>query len=47
MGGLGAALLGHLADAQGIQFVYRLCAYLPALGVLAAFLPKIHTPHRK
>jgi len=47
MGGLGAALLGHLADAQGIQFVYRLCAYLPVLGVLAAFLPKIHTPHRK
>jgi FSR family fosmidomycin resistance protein-like MFS transporter len=47
MGGLGAALLGHLADAAGIEFVYGICAYLPVLGVLAAFLPKIHTPHRK
>ena len=47
MGGIGAAVLGHLADAQGIQFVYRVCAYLPLLGVLAAFLPKIPTPSRK
>jgi FSR family fosmidomycin resistance protein-like MFS transporter len=43
MGGIGAAVLGSLADAEGIQFVYRVCAYLPVLGVLAAFLPKIPT----
>ena len=43
MGGLGAAVLGHVADAAGIEFVYRLCAFLPALGVLAAFLPSVHT----
>jgi FSR family fosmidomycin resistance protein-like MFS transporter len=32
-----------VADAEGIEFVYRICAYLPVLGVLAAFLPKIQT----
>ncbi len=39
LGGLGAALLGLLADAHGIQMVFRLCAFLPALGLLAALLP--------
>jgi FSR family fosmidomycin resistance protein-like MFS transporter len=43
MGGLGAAVLGQVADAEGIEFVYRICAYLPILGVFAAFLPKIQT----
>jgi MFS transporter, FSR family, fosmidomycin resistance protein len=38
-GGLGAALLGKIADATSIEHVYRLCAFLPALGALAAFLP--------
>jgi FSR family fosmidomycin resistance protein-like MFS transporter len=38
-GGAGAALLGSLADATSIEHVYRLCAFLPALGILAAFLP--------
>ena len=41
MGGLGAALIGVLADLKGIEFVYRLCAFLPALGLLAVFLPQI------
>jgi FSR family fosmidomycin resistance protein-like MFS transporter len=41
MGGLGAAVLGVLADHTSIDFVYKVCAYLPALGLLAAFLPKI------
>ena len=41
IGGLGAALLGRLADHTGIAFVYQLCAYLPALGLLAVFLPKM------
>ena len=39
--GIGAALLGVLADARGIEFVYRICAYLPLLGVAAAFLPDL------
>jgi FSR family fosmidomycin resistance protein-like MFS transporter len=41
MGGIGAAVLGQLADHIGIEAVYRLCAYLPALGLMAWFLPKI------
>jgi FSR family fosmidomycin resistance protein-like MFS transporter len=41
MGGLGAALLGQLADAHGIEYVYGLCAYLPAIGLLTAFLPDL------
>jgi FSR family fosmidomycin resistance protein-like MFS transporter len=40
MGGLGAAALGMLADARGIDFVYRACAFLPLLGVVAIALPK-------
>jgi len=39
MGGLGAAVLGKLADATSIEHVYALCAYLPAIGLLTAFLP--------
>ena len=41
MGGLGAALLGQLADARGIEFVYQICAYLPAIGLLAVLLPNL------
>ena len=40
MGGLGAAVLGVLADRTSIEFVYNLIAYLPLLGVVAALLPK-------
>ncbi|WP_455817044.1 MFS transporter [Pseudomonas cerasi] len=39
MGGLGAAVLGIIADHQGIELVYQICAYLPLLGILTAFLP--------
>jgi FSR family fosmidomycin resistance protein-like MFS transporter len=39
MGGLGAAVLGELADATSIRFVYRVCSFFPAIGLLAAFLP--------
>ena len=39
MGGLGAAALGWLADRAGIETVYQLCAFLPAIGLLTAFLP--------
>jgi FSR family fosmidomycin resistance protein-like MFS transporter len=45
IGGIGAAVLGGLADAHGIEFVYRICAYLPLLGMVAAFLPNIE--HRR
>jgi FSR family fosmidomycin resistance protein-like MFS transporter len=41
VGGIGAALLGSLADHAGIEAVYRACAFLPAIGLLAAFLPKL------
>jgi FSR family fosmidomycin resistance protein-like MFS transporter len=39
LGGLGAAGLGVLADAHGIETVFRICAFLPALGLLAGLLP--------
>ena len=42
MGGLGAALLGELADHRGIEYVYAICAWLPALGLLTVFLPNLH-----
>ena len=41
MGGIGAALLGQLADATNIETVYQLCAYLPLIGLLTAFLPTL------
>jgi FSR family fosmidomycin resistance protein-like MFS transporter len=41
IGGIAAAGLGELADAHGIEFVYRVCAFLPALGILTAFLPDL------
>jgi len=48
MGGIGAAVLGKLADLQGIEFVYRVCAFLPLLGLLTVFLPDIgRTPCEK
>ncbi|MCD2182545.1 MFS transporter [Rhizobium sp. GN54] len=42
-GGLGAAALGVFADSHGIAFVYRICSYLPLLGILTVFLPRIPT----
>ncbi len=41
MGGIGSAVLGRLADHTGIQQVFRLCAFLPLLGLLTGFLPNI------
>lgn len=41
MGGISAAVLGNLADHYGIEYVYRICAYLPLLGLVTAFLPNI------
>jgi FSR family fosmidomycin resistance protein-like MFS transporter len=39
--GIGAAVLGWIADLTSIAFVYHICAFLPALGLLAAFLPEM------
>ncbi len=41
MGGIGAAVLGELADVTNIAFVYRVCSFLPALGLLTVFLPNL------
>lgn len=41
MGGIGSAILGKMADNQGIDYVYHLCAYLPLIGIVAAFLPNL------
>ncbi|MGH6648575.1 MFS transporter [Aquabacterium sp.] len=46
MGGIGAAVLGHLADATSVAHVYQLCAYLPLIGLLTAWLPNVAGPRR-
>ncbi len=43
MGGIGAALLGKLADATNINFVYHVCSFLPLIGLLTGFLPDLKT----
>jgi FSR family fosmidomycin resistance protein-like MFS transporter len=47
VGGLGAALFGWLADRTSIGFVYHVSAFLPAIGLLTAFLPKLHSDERQ
>jgi MFS transporter, FSR family, fosmidomycin resistance protein len=42
--GIGSAALGKLADCTSIDFVFRVCAYLPFIGLLTAFLPHIEKP---
>jgi FSR family fosmidomycin resistance protein-like MFS transporter len=46
VGGIGAAVLGSIADRSGIQFVYQLCAFLPLIGLLTALLPNIESGTR-
>jgi FSR family fosmidomycin resistance protein-like MFS transporter len=41
MAGIGSAVLGRLADHTSIEFVFRVCAFLPLLGLLTGFLPDI------
>lgn len=41
MAGIGAAVLGRLADATSIEYVYHVCSYLPLFGLLTAFLPNL------
>jgi FSR family fosmidomycin resistance protein-like MFS transporter len=47
MGGIGAAVLGKLADATSIMTVYQVCAFLPLLGILTGFLPDLERERRK
>jgi MFS transporter, FSR family, fosmidomycin resistance protein len=47
VGGIGAAVLGSLADRAGIGFVYQICSYLPLIGLLTALLPNIESTARK
>ncbi|OWK44402.1 MFS transporter [Fimbriiglobus ruber] len=47
MGGLGAAALGGLADKTSIEFVYRVCSFLPAIGLLTGFLPNLERARPK
>ncbi len=47
LGGIGAALLGKLADATSIRFVYHVCSFLPAVGILTAFLPNLNPVEHK
>ncbi len=44
MGGIGAAILGKLADMTSIVFVYKVCAFLPAIGLLTGLLPNTRKP---
>jgi FSR family fosmidomycin resistance protein-like MFS transporter len=44
MGGIGAAVLGKLADMTSIIFVYKVCAFLPAIGLLTGLLPNTRKP---
>lgn len=47
MGGIGAAVLGQIADAKGIEYVYWICSFLPLIGLLTVFLPNIEEERRK
>ena len=47
LGGLGAAAMGRIADASGIAFVYQLCSYLPAIGLVAWLLPNLEKDRRR
>jgi FSR family fosmidomycin resistance protein-like MFS transporter len=40
---IGAAVLGELADFTGIDFVYRVCSFLPLIGLLTVFLPNLES----
>ncbi len=47
MGGVGAAVLGVLADRTSIGFVYQVCAFLPLIGLLAGLLPDVESSSRQ
>lgn len=47
LGGIGAAVLGQLADATSITYVYKVCSFLPLIGVLTVFLPNVEGKRAK
>ena len=47
VGGLGAAVLGELADWTSIGFVYKVCSFVPAIGLLTVFLPNLDRARRR
>ena len=47
MAGIGAAVLGELADITSIGFVYKVCAFLPIIGLFAGFLPNLDIAHKR
>jgi MFS transporter, FSR family, fosmidomycin resistance protein len=46
MGGLGSAVLGKLADVTSVEYVFKVCAYLPLIGIITGLLPNIEQPKR-
>ncbi|WP_143773945.1 MFS transporter [Niastella vici] len=46
MGGLGSAVLGKLADLTSVGYVFKVCAFLPLIGIITGFLPNIEQKHR-
>ncbi|MGG7606272.1 MFS transporter [Massilia sp. BKSP1R2A-1] len=44
--GIGAAVMGAIADSTGIEYVYRLASFLPLLGILAVLLPRMESARR-
>ncbi len=47
MGGIGAAVLGQLADTTSVEYVYRICSFLPLLGICAALLPNLERARKE
>ncbi len=47
MGGIGAAVLGYVADKTSIELVYKICAFLPLLGIFTLFLPNMEKKNEK
>ncbi|WP_447642401.1 MULTISPECIES: MFS transporter [Chitinophagaceae] len=47
MGGIGSAVLGWLADRTNIEYIFKLCAYLPLIGIITGFLPNIESHQQK
>jgi MFS transporter, FSR family, fosmidomycin resistance protein len=45
MGGLGSAILGYIADQTSIEYVYKICSFLPLIGVFTYFLPNVKKKH--
>jgi len=43
LAGIGAAVLGQVADHWGIEMVYQICAFLPLIGLIAVWLPDLRT----